>query len=151
MAMTNTLSIARLFSTTKPVRYSTPACGPSCSRPAAEADAQGDVERREQQALAHTDLAAAPVQDAEVEDQQDQDDAEKEQPEPSGLAEQVGHQQVDGHPSSPPGAIAPVGAVADGRSDIAVDDSTARGARTSAREMWRTVRVSRATRAFVSL
>jgi hypothetical protein len=36
--------------------------------PAAEGQAERDVEGREQEALAHADLAAAAVQDAEVED-----------------------------------------------------------------------------------
>src|SRR3982751_6722910 len=91
----------------------------------------------EPQAPAGRDLPPAPVPDAGGGGERGRDEAGEGRPEPGGLAGQVGGQRVDGHPSGRPGAIAPVGAVADGRSDIAADGATARGARTLAEQLGR--------------
>ncbi len=64
--------------------------------PAAEAQAEGNVEGREQEAFAHADLAILLVQDAEIENQKHDDDGEKGQPHPDRLGH-PGGEQKSGH------------------------------------------------------
>ncbi len=61
--------------------------------PAAEGDGDKDVEGRQLQALGDAHLLVLLVEDAEIEGEQHDDDAEEGQPEPGGLAEEIGHEK----------------------------------------------------------
>ena len=63
--------------------------------PAAEGDADRDVEGGEHEALADSDFLGFFVQDAKVENEQEEDDGEKYGPHPEGLAEKVDEQHLD--------------------------------------------------------
>ena len=63
---------------------------------AAEGEPERDVEAREQQALAHPDLAIAAVEDAQVERQQHDDEAQEGQPHPEWLAEKRNEEELHG-------------------------------------------------------
>jgi hypothetical protein len=61
--------------------------------PGAEEQCHADVAGRQQQAFAHADFAVVLVQHAQVESQQRDDDADEGQPDPGGLAHEVGREE----------------------------------------------------------
>jgi hypothetical protein len=61
--------------------------------PGAEGQRHADVARRQQQAFAHPDLVIVLVQNAQVEGQQRDDDANEGEPDPGGLAQEVGRNE----------------------------------------------------------
>src|SRR5262249_33612675 len=62
---------------------------------AAEGHRDEDVEQRQAQALGDAELGVLPVQHAEIEDEQQEDEAEEEGPHPGRLAQNVDEQKID--------------------------------------------------------